>query len=126
MLLSAFALRSGCSAAGQGLANRLCERDYPRAGWNICQTLEQRLADLGYVHMTGITAEAALETNGKRLRWVADGAKNGAAFEVRYDFLQNLQPLSVCLRGSFEGYASHVSAGMGEALDEPNLYRRAN
>ncbi|MGA7262956.1 MAG: hypothetical protein WBX30_18975 [Stellaceae bacterium] len=59
----------------------------PGLGGIYAQTLEQRLADLGYVHMTGITAEAALETKGKRLRWVADGAKDGAAFEVRYDFL---------------------------------------
>jgi hypothetical protein len=58
--------------------------------------------------------------------WVADRAKDGHAFEIRYDFLENLQSLSVCLRGSFEDYAGHVSAGIPEALDEPNLHRCTN
>jgi hypothetical protein len=55
--------------------------------------------------------------------WVAGGAKDGHAFEVQHDFLEDLQPLSLCLRGGFEGYVGHLSAVMGKALNEPNLQR---
>jgi len=54
---------------------------------------------------------------------VIDRAKDSHALELRYDFLENLQPFRGCLQRRFGGYAGHVSARVREALDEPELHR---
>src|SRR6516165_1392984 len=57
---------------------------------------------------------------------IIDRAKDSYAFEVRYNFLEDLQSLPIRLRRGFEGYAGHVPAGMREALDEPELHRETD
>ena len=57
---------------------------------------------------------------------VSEVAKDSPSLEVRHDFFENLQFLSVCLQRGFGSYAGHVSTGVREAFDEPKLHRETD
>ena len=57
---------------------------------------------------------------------ITDGANNGHSVEIRYDFFEDLHSFRVCLGVCFGGYAGHLSAGVSEALHEPDLHRETD
>ena len=51
-----------------------------------------------------------------------DVPKDSHSVEVRYDFLEDLQSLSVGLQRGFGGYAGHVPARIRKALSQSQLH----